>query len=73
MPMATKFGRVVACHEELPPMKSSEPLITWSCEITRKTKSIISPLTIPIVTKLGRVLNYYLRLPPLMSSDLLIT
>ena len=72
MPMATKFGRVVACHEELPPMKSPEPLITWSCEITRKTKSIISPLTIPIVTKLGRVLNYYLRLPPLMSSDLLI-
>lgn len=46
---------------------------TWSSETTQKTKSIISPLTIPIVTKLGRVLNYYLRLPPLMSSDLLIT
>ena len=46
---------------------------TWSSETTQKTKSIISPLTIPIVTKLVRVLNYYLRLPPLMSSDLLIT
>ena len=27
MPMATKFGRVVACHEDLPTIKSSEPLI----------------------------------------------
>ena len=34
MPMATKLGRVVAYHEELPPVKSHDFLITWSCEIT---------------------------------------
>ena len=27
MPMATKFSSVVACHEDLPPTKSSETLI----------------------------------------------
>ena len=28
--MSTKPGRVVTCNEELPSIKSHEPLITWS-------------------------------------------
>ena len=33
MPMANKLSRVVAYHRGLPPIKSSETLIMWSCEI----------------------------------------
>ena len=44
MYMATKLGRLVTCHEGLPPIKSHEPLITGSREITSQTKKIISPL-----------------------------
>ena len=44
MCMATKLGRLVTCHEGLPPIKSHEPLITGSREITSQTKKIISPL-----------------------------
>ena len=41
---ATKLGRLVTCHEGLPPIKLHEPLITGSSEITSQTKKIISPL-----------------------------
>ena len=30
MPIATKLDRVVTYYEELPPIKSHDPLITWS-------------------------------------------
>ena len=44
MPMATKVGRVVTYHEGLPPIKSHDRLITWSCKITGQTKFVITPL-----------------------------
>ena len=31
--MATKLGRIVPYVDELLPIKSHDPLITWSCEI----------------------------------------
>ena len=34
MPIATDFGRVVTYHKMLPPIKSHDPTITWSCRIT---------------------------------------
>ena len=34
MPMATKLGREVTYREGLPPIKSNDRLISWSCEIT---------------------------------------
>ena len=43
MPMITKIGRMVTCHKGLPPIKSHNTLITWSCDIM-KTKIIIIPL-----------------------------
>ena len=42
--MVTKPGRIVAYHEGLRPIKSHEPFIIWSYEITWKTKIIITPL-----------------------------
>ena len=33
MPMATKCGRVVTFNNELPPTKSNDPQITWSCKV----------------------------------------
>ena len=35
MPMATKLGKMVTYHDGLLAMKSHDPLITWSCKITR--------------------------------------
>ena len=45
MSVATKIGKMVAYLEVLLTMKSHEPLITWSCEITWQTKTAISPLS----------------------------
>ena len=44
MSMATKLYRVVTYHEGLPSIKSHNPLITWSYEITWEAGSILSPL-----------------------------
>ena len=44
MPMPTKLGRVVTYNEELPPIKSHDPLNTWPYKITWQTKFIITPL-----------------------------
>ena len=41
--MATKLRRMVTYLDQLAPVESHYPLITWSCEITGQTK-IISPL-----------------------------
>ena len=43
--IATKFGRLVTYHEEFPPIRLHEPLITWSWKITWKT------MTLAIATK----------------------
>ena len=40
MPRATKIGRVVTCHEVVPPLKSHDPLIVWSCKITDDLKPL---------------------------------
>ena len=41
--MATKFGKLVTCHEGLPPIILLHPSVMWSCEITWQTKSISPP------------------------------
>ena len=38
VPMATKLGRMITYLDSLLPLKSQDPLITWSCEITWQTK-----------------------------------
>ena len=40
--MATKLGRMVTYLDGLLPIKSHDPLITWSCEIPGQIKSTIS-------------------------------
>ena len=42
--MSTKFGRVVTYNEELPLTKLHDPSITWVCEVTVQTKTIVSAL-----------------------------
>ena len=42
--MVTKLGRVVTYHKGLPPIKSNDLLIWWSCKITSQTKNVTSPL-----------------------------
>ena len=56
---ATKLGTVVTFHERLPPTKSHDPLITWSCEITGRTKIIVTAANrVAMATKLGRIVTY---------------
>ena len=56
--MATKRGRMITYLDGLLPIKSLDSLITWSCEITWETKSIILNTTVLMVTKLGRMVTY---------------
>ena len=72
MPMATKFGRVVTCHEGLPPIKPHDPLITWSFEITSQTKTVVSTTRVPVATKLGSKVTYLDGLLSIKSYDPLI-
>ena len=44
MPVATKLDRMVTYLERFLTIMSFITLITWSCEITWETKTIISPL-----------------------------
>ena len=44
MPMATKLGWIIIYLDGLLPIKSHDPLITWSCKITWQAKIIISSL-----------------------------
>ena len=39
-----QLGRMVAYLDKFHPIKSNDPLITWSCKITWQTKIVISPL-----------------------------
>ena len=41
--MVTKIGKVITNYENLLPIKSHNPLNTWSCEVTSYIKNI-SPL-----------------------------
>ena len=67
MPMTIKLGRVVTYHEDLPPVKSENPLMTcMACEIMQQTKTIMA-------TKLGRMKSYNEDLPLIKSHDSSIT
>ena len=37
--------QMITYHDGLLPIKSHDPLIMWSCEITRQIKIIVSPLS----------------------------
>ena len=68
--MVTKPGRVVTHNEELPSIKSQDPLIMWSCKGKSQAKTmIISTNTIPMGTKLGRDETYHEGLPSIKSHD----
>ena len=69
MPMATTLCRMVTYNEELPPINSYEPLITWSCKVTWQIKCYISPTIMLVVTKPGRVKTYHGGLPLSKSHD----
>ena len=60
MPITTKLGRVITYNEKLPPLKSCDPLITWSS---------ISSTTMLVTTKLDRVITYQERLPLIKLHD----
>ena len=44
MPLATKLGRVGIYKEELPSLKSLDPLIRWSYKVMGKMRSVVSLL-----------------------------
>ena len=44
MPMTTEFDRVERYNEELLSIKSQGSLITWYCEVSLKTRCVLSLL-----------------------------
>ena len=52
------FDRMVTYLDGILPIKSHDPLITWSPEITWKTKAITSPM-LPCLRPLGKVMTYH--------------
>ena len=72
MVMVTKRDRMETNLEGLLPVKSQDPLITWSCNITWQTKTITSPLPVPTITKLTRIVTNLEGLLPIMFLDLLV-
>ena len=66
--MATNFDRVVTYLERLPPIKSHDPLITWSCEMRWQIKNT-STFTMVISTNFGRMVTHKEELPILNSHD----
>ena len=72
--MDTRISRVVIYNKGLIPIKSHDPLITWSCEITWQTKIIITQLTEWfMVTKLCSMGTYLDGFLTIKSHDPLIT
>ena len=65
MLMVIKLVRLVT-YEGLPLIKSRDPLITLSCEISWKTKNI-STIRVLMATKPGRMLTYLDRLLPIKT------
>ena len=62
MPIVTKLGRVMSYYERLPSLKSYNPLITWSCEITQQTKNhYISTTRVSLATMQDS--NLHLKVP----------
>ena len=58
MPMATKPGKVATCDEELPSMKSYDPLITVFQGYMTNWIHYVSITTMTLATKRGRVVAY---------------
>ena len=54
MPTANKLGTVATYKKELSNIKSYDPSITWSCEVTRETEYVLSPFS-PKSTKPSKV------------------
>ena len=71
--MAAKLGRMVTCLNGLLPLKSHNPLSTWSYEIMSETKTTICTIRVPMATKLVRMLTYFDGLFPIKSDYRLIT
>ena len=74
--MTINSGRVGICHEEIPSIKSPDPLIKWSCKVmqillaalfTTATKPMAKK---PMATKLGKVVTYYKKLQPIKLHTL---
>ena len=59
--MATKRSKVVTYYQKLQPIKSHNPLDTWSREVTRgyviNLKHFISTTTVFMATKPGRAVH----------------
>ena len=71
--MATNLGRVVSHHEGFQPIKSRDPLITWSFKTTWQAKNNISTTRVTVTAKLGRILTYIDGLLPTESQDPFVT
>ena len=65
---STNFGRLVTYLDGLLPIKSHDPLITWSPEITWKTKTIISPM-LRCLRAMGKVMTYHKGLSQVKPYD----
>ena len=73
MSMATKLGWVLTYLEGVSLIKSHDPLITWSCEISWRTKThYMSTTTMSMATKLDRVVTYCQAGPPTKSEGCLV-
>ena len=83
MPLVTKLVRVVIFCLELPPIKSKDPLVMWSCGVKRLIEYHILICRRPmafkhgiklgceaISMKLGQLKNYPKKLQPLKLHDL---
>ena len=66
MPMATTTGRVVTYNKEFPSIKLEDPLIAWSCNVTRQI-NVVSTTTMTMATKFGRAALYNEELPAIKS------
>ena len=75
--LTSKLCRFVTYLEGLLPIKTHEPLTTWSREFMRQTRTVISLYLhyhMPINTKLWRVVTYLERvLPKKTSNEQIIT
>ena len=72
--MTIKIGRGVTYYVGAPPIKSHSPWTTWSCEITRQTKIIMSPLPQRLWPQIfGRMVTYLEQLLAIKSHDHIIT
>ena len=67
-----KVGGMVTYLERFLDIKSHDPLIMWSSEITRKTKAIIFQLPVSITTTPGRMVTYLQGLLAIKSHGHLI-